>query len=689
MNTATKLLTAAFFLAGVAMLPAVAQTDDPDAYADSYQAGDYGRIRFDEGGATIVRADGRTDTGDRAGVNAPIFPGDTLRTASGGRVEVQLANGTLLRVDRDSEVAFQSLPQPGARYRDNSVMVLSRGVVRVASRVGDNDEFRLDTPDASVYVLGDGDVRIDVDPRGGTRVTSVRGVAEVVGNDGSVLVRGGTGTSVLAGDVPAEPFSATAFGTDGFDRWCSARDASYRNDGSTSYAYDRSQVPAEVQPYYGELSAYGSWVDVPTYGHVWYPHAVPYGWRPYSSGYWSYGPGGYFWVSYEPWGWAPYHYGNWQYVPAYGWCWLPGSIFAGAWVSWSWGSAYVGWAPLDYWGRPGWVGGPYYHGYYDPGCWTFVNYNHIASTHVNRYAVPYGTVSDDLRHANVVSRPPRVDPKRIADSREVRERALQSAARDRTARIRPVDNVEARPARTMRDVQTHLSARRPSRTVEQGNTDRVQIGNRALGSGAQRGQPWERPRRIVEDPRLKSQRGGAEVAERRTGPATGSQDSVRGLYERMSRPRETRPQNTTPQRQSVAPTRPSSPQRQSVAPSRPQRDTTIDRRPQRQEVAPSRPSSPQRKGVAPSRPQRDTTIDRRPQRQEVAPSRPSSPQRQSVAPSRPSSPQRQSATPQRPQGGSRMSAPSRPSQAPRQAPRSQPKSGGQGQKQGQSKDRKH
>ena len=640
MKTAARILAAAMTLALGVAAPAMAQTDDLDAYADDYQAGNFGRVRFAEGGITILRADGQTDSGDRAGVNAPIFPGDALRTDSGGRAEVQLANGTLLRLDRDSEVVFQSLPEPGAKYQDNSVLVLSGGVLRVATRGAGKDEFRIDTRDASVYLLDDAEVRLDVDARGGTRVTSVRGVAEVVGADSSVLVRGGTGTHVISGEVPEEPQAYSALGNDGFDRWCASRDASYRR---ADVAYDdrqyREDVPTEVRPYYNELSAYGSWTNVPTYGDVWYPGNMPAGWRPYSNGYWNYGPGGYFWVSYEPWGWAPYHYGNWQWVGGYGWCWIPGNVFAGAWVSWSWGSLYVGWSPLDYWGRPGWGGGAYYHGYYDPGCWTFVNYNNIYASNVHRYAVPVGTIGDDLRHANVVSRPPRVDPRRIATSREVRQKAYLEAGADRSAHMRPIDRNQV-PTRTLADVQTHLSQRGPTRTITQRGVraqDRQtpEIGKRQFQAApGNRQSQWERPRRILEDPRAHEQAGR-------------SQDGVRDLYQRMSRPRETRPQGTVEQpRSNPGQARKATPQRVDQRPYRgPERQAAPQRQPQRVE--------PQRSYRGP---ERQAAPQRQPQRVEPQRSAPQRPTPRMEAP--------------RPQGGSRQAAP---------APRSQPKpQGGQG-----------
>ncbi len=532
MKSLTRTMTsaAAMTLALGLCTPVLAQADDPNGYGDGYQSGAYGRVRSADGGATIVRADAERGEPDAAGVNAPLFPGDTVRTNGSQRVEIQLAGGTIVRIDRLGEVVFQSLPNASAKYRDNTVLVLNAGTMRIASRLGEKDEFRIDTRAASVYLLGEGEFRIESDDRGVTQVASLRGVAEIVGNETSVLVRGGMQAAAVAGSTPETPRAYTAFASDGFDRWCEARNDFYRVQ--DRYAGDSEQpadVPEEVRPYQTELAVHGRWTVDATYGSVWRPIDVPDGWRPYSNGYWSYGPGGYFWVSYEPWGWAPYHYGNWQWTGYRGWGWVPGPVFAGAWVSWSWGAAYVGWAPLDYWGRPGWIGGPYYGGYYDPGCWTFVNYNNINERHIPRYAVPIDTVRDDLRNATVVARGPSVDPRRVADSPVWRERARREVADDRSAHMSPA-RTDRLPDRRLSDVQDQLR-RRPAQATP---------GARAPSTDRRTTAP--KARRILDDPRA-----GAPTSVR---PET--RNDVRDLYQRMSRPRETRgqetaaPRNTSP-----------------------------------------------------------------------------------------------------------------------------------------------
>ena len=99
--------------------------------------------------------------------------------------------------------------------------------------------------------------------------------------------------------------------------------------------------------FYDQLAPYGKWVDHPIYGEIWYPLNVPADWRPYTDGYWAYTENyGWLWVSDWPWGWAAFHYGRWVWDDRYGWIWIPGSIWAPAWVFWSYGDGYTSWAPM-------------------------------------------------------------------------------------------------------------------------------------------------------------------------------------------------------------------------------------------------------------------------------------------------------------------------------------------------------
>jgi hypothetical protein len=110
-------------------------------------------------------------------------------------------------------------------------------------------------------------------------------------------------------------------GEDGFDAWSLQRDRRILESPSARYV-------SRQMPGYDDLDQYGDWdPNVPEYGPVWYPRDVPYGWTPYSTGYWAQvGPWGWTWVDTTgPWGYAPFHYGRWaQFGDRWGW--VPGPV---------------------------------------------------------------------------------------------------------------------------------------------------------------------------------------------------------------------------------------------------------------------------------------------------------------------------------------------------------------------------
>ena len=397
-------------------------------------------------------------------------------------MEIQLADGSIVRIDRRSRATFLALPSPDEAFSDHTVLQLSEGALRISAHANEEQEFRIDTPSASIYVLGDGDFRIEVDGQR-TQIVSRRGVAELSASGGSVLVRGGMRAEAVAGGYPDEPEPFNTFVADSFDRWVDEREAWYRAEDRKAGNYEETaevyeELPQQVQPYYRELSVSGDWAYLDDYGYVWSPRGTAVGWRPYRNGHWSYGPRGYFWVSADPWGWAPYHYGRWTWT-ANRWCWIPGRVFAGAWVAWSWGSAYVGWSPLDYWGRPAYVRSVHY-GYYDPHAWTFVSHNHVVHHDYHHYEVAdVYAIEQDLRRSAVVTRPPAVSPRELASSETARTRAHAMAKADRGARIRPLgERIDSDG--DMRRVEQRLD-QRPRPTATHSRTSAGQIRTSATG----------------------------------------------------------------------------------------------------------------------------------------------------------------------------------------------------------------
>jgi hypothetical protein len=169
------------------------------------------------------------------------------------------------------------------------------------------------------------------------------------------------------------------------------------------------QAPAQVsvnvsiEGFYDELSPYGEWIDC-SYGGCWVPRGVGAGWQPYSNGQWIYTRYGWTWVSDDPWGGNPYHYGTWAFVDRYGWVWVPGTVWAPAWVTWSYSDSYVGWAPMPptvvfgsagYSGRPVVLNGAQY---------VFVPTNRFVGTNVTSVRVEPRRNAEILRQAKPVTR---------------------------------------------------------------------------------------------------------------------------------------------------------------------------------------------------------------------------------------------------------------------------------------------
>ncbi len=128
---------------------------------------------------------------------------------------------------------------------------------------------------------------------------------------------------------------------------------------SEGYDIDADTDPAALTDFRQTLDGHGTWEQDPTYGLVWVPDGNEVGpdFAPYASGgHWGLGDGGeWLWVSDYDWGWATFHYGRWARIGERRWGWIPGRVYAPAWVVWRTGyydDYYVGWAPMPpvwYW----------------------------------------------------------------------------------------------------------------------------------------------------------------------------------------------------------------------------------------------------------------------------------------------------------------------------------------------------
>jgi hypothetical protein len=292
------LLTATVFSLFV---PAAHAQDPPMRVAD---------LNYVTGNVSIQPAG--ADDWSPAAVNRPFTTGDNLWADVDARAELHL-NNAVLRLGPQSSVGFLDLDDHFAQIR------FSQGEFFLRVRhLSDDDSFEVDTPNAAITILREGEYRFNADPDAGTTWVVVRhGAAEVTGGGQAFTLRAGnsaqlSGTDQLAYDVGTVP------DPDGLEGWAEDRDNREARMQSARY------LPPDVIGY-EELDAYGTWRDTPGYGAVWYPR-VDAGWAPYHDGHWAWvEPWGWTWVDDAPWGFAPSHYGRWAYANG-GWGWIPGPM---------------------------------------------------------------------------------------------------------------------------------------------------------------------------------------------------------------------------------------------------------------------------------------------------------------------------------------------------------------------------
>jgi len=311
-----------------------------------------------------------------AEVNTPLADGDSLYAGDGGNLEVQIGPRTFVRAGSGTELGLESLEAGLVQFK------VTAGHAAVDARqIPRGRAIEIDTPNAAFTIDRPGYYRVDVDQEHTTFVTRQGGQASVVPANGESTDVAPDQQVVLEGTETPRLETAAAPEPDDWDRWNLDRTGRLP-ESSASARY----VPPDV-PGTEDLDRYGSWRDVPRYGHVWAPADPPPGWAPYSAGHWIWDPYyGWTWVDDAPWGWAPYHYGRWVFVDGV-WAWAPGPVavapvyapalvaFLGPSVSVSVGVPFpfVGWVALGFgepcipwWGPVGFVGTAWWGGWGGP-----------------------------------------------------------------------------------------------------------------------------------------------------------------------------------------------------------------------------------------------------------------------------------------------------------------------------------
>ena len=309
-----------------------------------------------------------------AQVNTPLAVGDSLYVGSDGDLELQMGSRAFVRADDDTQFSLINQTPDYIQFK------VSSGRVSFDLRaLPAGYSVEVDTPNAVFTIDHVGYYRVDVD--GDVRfITRRGGMAMVVPAGGHAMSIHPSEEIVVQGTSVAKAETYVVPGLDQWDKW------NYdRTDGLIDTVSER-YLPYGVAGA-SDLDHYGYWRVVPEYGPIWVPGSIPPGWAPYSAGSWVWDP--YYqwtWIDEAPWGWTPFHYGRWVYLSGY-WAWTPGPVIRqpvyapalvaffniGPNVSIGISSSGVGWVALGWgeplnpwWGRPSFVGRPWWGGWGGP-----------------------------------------------------------------------------------------------------------------------------------------------------------------------------------------------------------------------------------------------------------------------------------------------------------------------------------
>lgn len=270
--------------------------------------------------------------------NLPLVEGAWVRTGPGARVEMELDEGSALRLVGEALCEFSDYTRLSTGQRV-TLLSLDHGVAYFTGEPDRRDALILAVPGAQASLRVGTRVRLEAGDdisqiavlEGKVRFSSP--VAELDLNEGQTarIENGSHPRFFLLREI-------APFGNDG---WNEQRDRALATSGSASH------VPGLA---YGlvDLDASGAWMQTDDLGMVWKPK-VNAAWTPYRDGQWMwYDELGYTWIANEPWGWLPFHYGRWMQLNGVGWVWLPGKavIFKPGEVYWLREANVVGWGPL-------------------------------------------------------------------------------------------------------------------------------------------------------------------------------------------------------------------------------------------------------------------------------------------------------------------------------------------------------
>jgi hypothetical protein len=344
MKSSRKVITALFAaVLALGLSGAAFAQGDTNAQVDSGAPtvdppGRIARLNFTQGSVSFLPSGGGENDWISASLNRPVTTGDKVWVDNSARAELHIGS-TAIRMDQNTGISFLALDDNATQiqFTDGSILIRVR-------QMAQNETYEVDTPNLAFAIQSAGEYRLDTNTDGNRTVVTVReGQGEATGGGRSYTLEADqqavfTGTDTLDYDL----LDADAQPMNDFEKW--GTDLDHKEDHFASAAYVSPDVTGAE-----DLDTYGSWSDIPVYGHAWAPVGVAVGWAPYRFGHWVWvAPWGWTWVGDEPWGFAPYHYGRWAFYQER-WFWVPGPLgprpyYAPALVAWIGGGPGFGFA---------------------------------------------------------------------------------------------------------------------------------------------------------------------------------------------------------------------------------------------------------------------------------------------------------------------------------------------------------
>jgi hypothetical protein len=270
--------------------------------------------------------------------NTPLLESSSLRTGPSSHVEIELDEGSVLRLAENSACELSDYTRLSTGQRITQIS-LDRGVAYFSGESSWRDALVLSLPSAQVSIRGGSRVRMEA-ASDSTQFAVLEGTARVSSAAIDLDLREGKMLKLPLGRSDKFYLLPEISQLDS-DTWSLTRDKLLLGDAS------RYRLPGL---HYGirDLDGAGEWIDTAEFGMAWKPKAAA-GWVPFRDGKWQWYEGlGFTWIGGESWGWLPYHYGRWMLQPSQGWIWAPGErhAFKPGDVYWLRGSGLVGWGPL-------------------------------------------------------------------------------------------------------------------------------------------------------------------------------------------------------------------------------------------------------------------------------------------------------------------------------------------------------